>query len=108
MPKDTAIRYMETQHLTGGLVNPKTSSRVSILDAIAAKMIDSTMLRELQSETTYIKDILDPITKEKINYKQALERCRKDPASGLPMLPASSKESGYTPVYNSSTKYARF
>ncbi|XP_034747808.1 envoplakin a [Etheostoma cragini] len=104
MPKDTAHPYMEAQHLTGGLVNPKTGRRVSIFDAIGAKMIDSTMLRELQAETTYIKDIVDPITKEKISYKQALDRCKKDPISGLPMLPSSSKESGY----NSTARYAKF
>uniref|UniRef100_A0A8D3B614 Envoplakin a n=1 Tax=Scophthalmus maximus TaxID=52904 RepID=A0A8D3B614_SCOMX len=103
MPKDTAIRYMEAQHLTGGLVSPKSGCRVSIMDAIGSKMIDSTMMRELQAETTYIKDIVDPITKEKINYKQALDRCKKDPVTGLPMLPASSKDSGYN-----STRYARF
>ncbi|KAI3353015.1 hypothetical protein L3Q82_019597, partial [Scortum barcoo] len=102
MPKDTAIHYMEVQHLTGGLVNPNTGRRVSLLDAIGIKMIDSTMMRELQAESTYIKDIVDPMTKEKISYKQALERCKKDPVSGLPMLPASSKESGYN------SKYARF
>uniref|UniRef100_A0A8D0CRU7 Envoplakin a n=1 Tax=Sander lucioperca TaxID=283035 RepID=A0A8D0CRU7_SANLU len=102
MPKDTATRYMEAQHLTGGLVNPKTGRRVSIFDAIGTKMIDSTMMRELQAETTYIKDIVDPVTKEKISYKQALDRCKKDPMSGLPMLPA--KESGY----NSTARYAKF
>nr|XP_019939458.1 PREDICTED: envoplakin [Paralichthys olivaceus] len=106
MPKDTGIRYMEAQHLTGGLVNPSTGHRVSIMDAIGSKMIDSTMMRELQAETYYIKDIVDPITNEKINYKQALDRCRKDPLYGLPMLPASSKDSGYTSSYSS--KYARF
>uniref|UniRef100_G3Q6F6 Envoplakin a n=1 Tax=Gasterosteus aculeatus TaxID=69293 RepID=G3Q6F6_GASAC len=95
MPKDTAIHYMEAQHLTGGLINPKTGQRVSIFNAIGSKMIDSTMMRELQSESTYPKDIVDPITKEKISYKQALDRCKIDPVSGLPMLPASSKESGY-------------
>ncbi|XP_010768431.1 envoplakin a [Notothenia coriiceps] len=103
MPKDTAIRYMEAQHLTGGLVNPTTGSRMSLFDAIGSKMIDSTMMRELQAETTYIKDIVDPITKKNINYKQALDSCKKDPVSGLPMLPASSKDSG-----DKSTRYARF
>lgn len=90
MPKDTAIRYMEAQHVTGGLVDPNTGRRVSLLDAIGSKMIDNTMLRDLQTEAAHIKDIIDPLTKEKISYKQALERCRKDPKSGLPMLPASS------------------
>ncbi|XP_068448396.1 envoplakin a [Clinocottus analis] len=103
MPKDTAIHYMEAQHLTGGLIDPNTGDRVSIVDAIGSKMIDSAMMRELQSESSYVKDIVDPITKEKISYKQALDRCKKDPVSGLPMMPASSKESGYN-----STRYARF
>lgn len=108
MPKDTAIRYMEAQHLTGGLVDPKTGRRVNIFDAIESKMINSTMLRELQAETTYVKDLVDPITKEKINYKQALNRCKMDPKTGLPMLPSSSKESGYTTSYNTPYKYSRF
>ncbi|XP_061584772.1 envoplakin-like [Cololabis saira] len=95
MQKSSAMRYMEAQHLTGGLVSPRTGSRVSVFDAAGSKMIDSTMMRELQADSTHVKDIVDPLTKEKISYKQALERCRTDPASGLPMLPASSKESGY-------------
>ncbi|XP_053713927.1 envoplakin-like [Synchiropus splendidus] len=106
MPKETGTRYMEAQHLTGGLVNPKTGARVGIMDALASKMIDSTMVRELQSERSYTKDIVDPLTKEKINYKQALDRCKRDPMSGLPMLPASSKDSGYNSTYTS--RYARF
>lgn len=107
MPKETAIRYMEAQHLTGGLVNPRTGQRVSLLDAIGAKMIDSDMQRELQVDTYYPKEITDPLTKEKINYKQAMDRTKVDPGSGLPMMPTSSKDSSYTPVYNSS-KYSRY
>lgn len=103
MPARNGIRYMEAQHVTGGLVDPRRGCRVSILDAIGSKMIDSSIMRELQSESTYVKDIVDPITKEKISYKQALDRCQKDPATGLPMLPASSKESGYNSI-----KSARF
>ncbi|XP_023190050.1 envoplakin-like [Xiphophorus maculatus] len=102
-PKESAIRYMEAQHLTGGLVDPATGRRVTLIDALGSKMIDNSIARNIQTETAYIKDIVDPITNEKINYKQALDRCRKDPATGLPMLLASSKESGYN-----SSKYARF
>ncbi|KAK9539964.1 hypothetical protein VZT92_002443 [Zoarces viviparus] len=96
MLKDTAIHYMEAQHLTGGLVKLNTGRRVSIFDAIGSKMIDNAMMRELQNESTYIKDI------EKISYKRALDCCKKDRVSGLPMLPTHSKESG-----NNSTRYAR-
>ncbi|XP_015254606.1 PREDICTED: envoplakin-like [Cyprinodon variegatus] len=102
MPKDSAIRYMEAQHLTGGLVDPATGRRVDICDAIGSEMIDGTTMKYLQNEEGYKKDIIDPITKDKINYKEALSHCKKDPASGLPMLPASSKESEYTPANNSS------
>ncbi|XP_015254605.1 PREDICTED: envoplakin-like [Cyprinodon variegatus] len=102
-PKDTAIRHLEAQHLTGGLVDPATGRRVSLMDAIGSGMIDNAIARDLQNESAYVKDIVDPITKEKINYKQALDRCKNDPTTGLPMLPASSKVSEYN-----SSKYARF
>ncbi|XP_016377128.1 envoplakin a [Sinocyclocheilus rhinocerous] len=99
MPKENAMRYMEAQFLTGGLVNPNKAGRVNIVDAVSSKMIDSTMMRELQEEINYAKELTDPITKEKINYKQALARCKTDPLSGLPILPASSKDSAYSSSY---------
>ncbi|KTF75862.1 hypothetical protein cypCar_00043943, partial [Cyprinus carpio] len=99
MPKENAMRYMEAQFLTGGLVNPNRAGRVNIVDAVSSKMIDSTMMRELQEEINYAKELTDPITKEKINYKQALARCKTDPRSGLPMLPASSKDSAFSSSY---------
>ncbi|KAK3575139.1 hypothetical protein QTP86_020956 [Hemibagrus guttatus] len=101
LPKDTALRYMEVQYLTGGLVSPNQPGRVNIVDAVKGKMIDNAMMKELQEETNYIKDIVDPITKQKINYKQALALCKPDPYSGLPMLPAASTDAGYMPSYKS-------
>ncbi|KAL2087222.1 hypothetical protein ACEWY4_018281 [Coilia grayii] len=91
MPKETAMRYMEAQFLTGGLVNPNRTGRVDIIEAVGSKMIDSAMLRELQEEANHAKELIDPITKERINYKQALSRSKIDPTSRLPMLPATSK-----------------
>lgn len=93
MPKENAMRYMEAQFLTGGLVKPNFEGRVNMMDAVKSKMINSTMMRELQEEINYPKELIDPITKEKINYKQALDRCKTDPLSGLLMLPATSKNS---------------
>lgn len=101
LPKDTALRYMEVQYLTGGLVSPNQPGRVNIVDAVKEKMIDSAMMREIQQEANYIKDMADPITKQKINYKQALALCKPDPYSGLPMLPAASTDAGYMPSYKS-------
>ncbi|KAJ8399686.1 hypothetical protein AAFF_G00407910 [Aldrovandia affinis] len=99
MQKENAMRYLEAQYLTGGLVDPKKAGRISIIDAANQKMLDSTMLRELQEERNYAKELVDPITKEKINYKQAMARCEKDRLSGLLLLPAASTESSYRPSY---------
>ncbi|KAI1896733.1 hypothetical protein AGOR_G00097840 [Albula goreensis] len=99
MPKDNAMRYMEAQFLTGGLVDPKKTGRINIIDAAAEKMVNSTMVRELQEESNYSKEITDPITKEKINYKQAMARCQRDPISGLLLLPASSSDTSYRSSY---------
>uniref|UniRef100_A0A8C7X6W6 Protein kinase domain-containing protein n=1 Tax=Oryzias sinensis TaxID=183150 RepID=A0A8C7X6W6_9TELE len=41
---------MELQHLTGGLVNTTTGSRISSVSAYMSKMIDSTMTREREAE----------------------------------------------------------
>ncbi|XP_036426038.1 envoplakin a [Colossoma macropomum] len=101
MPKDTAMRYMEAQYLTGGLVDPNRAGRVNTVDAVKAKMIDSTMMREIQEEANYNKELTDPVTKQKVNYKQAMALCKKDPESGLPMLPASSRDAVYVPSYYS-------
>ncbi|KAG5853745.1 hypothetical protein ANANG_G00029530 [Anguilla anguilla] len=95
MPKENAMYYMEAQCLTGGLVDPKKSGRLSIGDAANAKILDSTMARELQEESNYSKEIVDPITREKISYKQAMARCQKDPVSGLLLLPAASTDLSY-------------
>ncbi|XP_026989403.1 envoplakin a [Tachysurus fulvidraco] len=107
LPKDTAMRYMEAQFVTGGLVNPNQPGRVKIVDAVKEKMIDNTMMREIQEEANHVKDIVDPITKQKISYKQAMALCKADSYSGLPMLPAASTDASFMPSYKSH-KYSNF
>nr|XP_005993282.1 PREDICTED: envoplakin [Latimeria chalumnae] len=87
---DNAIRYLEAQYLTGGLVDPKKTGRVKITDAVQTKMIDSNTARILQEEYNYVKDLIHPISKEKIHYKEAMARCIKDDYTGLLLLPATS------------------
>lgn len=99
LPKDTAMRYMEVQYLTGGLVDPNQPGRINLVDAVKSKMIDNAMMREIQDEPNYIKDLVDPVTKQKISYKQAMALCKADPYSGLPLLPAASTDVSYVPSY---------
>uniref|UniRef100_A0A8C8SS88 Envoplakin n=1 Tax=Pelusios castaneus TaxID=367368 RepID=A0A8C8SS88_9SAUR len=91
MPKDSAFPYLEVQHLTGGLIDPKKTGRIPVPEAAQTGMISNDLAEMLQDEPNYEKDLVDPITKEKMNYKEAMAHCRKDPVSGLLLLPATSE-----------------
>ncbi|XP_032648754.1 envoplakin isoform X1 [Chelonoidis abingdonii] len=91
MTKDSAFPYLQVQHLTGGLIDPKKTGRISVLEAAQTGMISDDLAKMLQDEPNYEKDLVDPVTKEKINYKEAMTRCQKDPLSGLLLLPATSE-----------------
>lgn len=111
MPQDNAKRYMIAQQLTGGLVNPSKAGRVTVQEALAEKLIDSRSADELQNEASYPKELLDPITKEKISYKQALDRCTRDASTGLLLLPAVSTNASNAPSYSNyqfNSPYTKF
>ncbi|KFQ14889.1 Envoplakin, partial [Leptosomus discolor] len=88
---DNAFPYLEVQHLTGGLIDPKKTGRIPVLEAAQTGMITGDLANRLQDESNYEKDLIDPITKEKINYKEAMALCQKDSLSSLLLLPATSE-----------------
>lgn len=100
IPQENAMRYMLAQYLTGGLVDPSKAGRLTVHEALAANLINSKTANELQDESTYLKDLVDPITKEKISYKQAMDRCKKDITTGLPLFPVSSTDASNAPSYS--------
>uniref|UniRef100_UPI00358E45A4 plectin-like n=1 Tax=Myxine glutinosa TaxID=7769 RepID=UPI00358E45A4 len=89
--EDAAYRYLEAQHVTGGLVDPSKSGRVPAQEAKEKGTISSAVESHLNDETSYIKDITDPLTKEQITYKQALDNCTMDESTGLPLLKANAE-----------------
>ncbi|KAJ6660438.1 hypothetical protein lerEdw1_017862 [Lerista edwardsae] len=91
MTTENAFPYLLVQHLTGGLIDPKKTGRIPTSEAIQTHMLSSDLATMLQDESSYEQDLVDPITKEKIHYKEAMTRCRKDPLSGLLLLPATSE-----------------
>ncbi|XP_074870273.1 envoplakin isoform X1 [Carettochelys insculpta] len=91
MTKDSAFPYLQVQHLTGGLIDPKKTGRIPVSEASQTGVINDDLANMLLDEPNYEKDLVDPITKEKMNYKEAMMRCRKDPLSGLLLLPAASE-----------------
>ncbi|KAG8006435.1 Envoplakin [Nibea albiflora] len=100
MPKENARRYMEAQYLTGGLVNPSKAGRLTVQEALNANLIDSATAGELQNEACHTKELVDPITREKITYKQAMDRCKKDISTGLLLLPVASTDASNAPSYS--------
>lgn len=106
IPNDNAMWFMEAQMLTGGLVDPKRAGRIEMQKAIDTKLIDEPMAKKLQDESAFVKNVTDPIKKEKITYKEAMARCKRDHTTGLLLLPAASTDSVDAPSY-SSYKFSR-
>lgn len=88
MPQESVLPHLLVQHLTGGLIDPKRTGRIPVPQAVLCGMVSEELGQLLQDESGYEKDLTDPITKERLSYKEAMERCRKDPLSGLLLLPA--------------------
>uniref|UniRef100_A0A8C6I622 Envoplakin n=1 Tax=Mus spicilegus TaxID=10103 RepID=A0A8C6I622_MUSSI len=88
MPQESVLPHLLVQHLTGGLIDPKRTGRIPVPQAVLCGMISEDLGQLLQDESGYEKDLTDPITRERLSYKEAMGRCRKDPLSGLLLLPA--------------------
>nr|XP_012634312.1 envoplakin [Microcebus murinus] len=101
MPAESALPHLQAQHLTGGLIDPKRTGRIPVPQALLSGMISEELARLLQDESSYEKDLTDPISKERLSYKEAMGRCRKDPVSGLLLLPAALE--GYRCCYRAAS-----
>lgn len=89
MPQESVLPHLRVQHLTGGLIDPKKTGRIPVAQAVLSGMISEELAQLLQDEASYEKDLTDPISKERLSYREAMGRCQKDPLSGLLLLPAS-------------------
>lgn len=101
IPNDSATWFMEAQLLTGGLVDPKRAGRIALQNAVDAKLIDASMVKRLQDDSASVKNVTDPIKKEKITYKEAMARCKRDHSTGLLLLPAASNDTVDAASYSS-------
>lgn len=89
MPRESVLPHLQVQHLTGGLIDPRRTGRIPIPQAVLSGMVSEELAQLLQDESSYEKDLTDPISKERLSYREAMGRCRKDPLSGLLLLPAA-------------------
>ncbi|TSX99860.1 Envoplakin [Bagarius yarrelli] len=98
---ENARRCLEAQLLTGGLVDPNKAGRISLNNAIAANLIDEKLAKEIKDDDKMLRDLINPITKSAMTYKEAMALCQKDSTTGLLLLPAASTDSTDFSLYSS-------
>ncbi|ELK11717.1 Epiplakin [Pteropus alecto] len=88
--RDHGIRLLEAQIATGGIIDPVHSHRVPVHVAYQRGYFDQTLNLILADPSDDTKGFFDPNTHENLTYLQLLERCVRDPETGLYLLPLSS------------------
>ncbi|CAF90082.1 unnamed protein product, partial [Tetraodon nigroviridis] len=90
--KDHGIRLLEAQIATGGIIDPVHSHRVPVQVAYARGYFDEEMNQILSDPDDDTKGFFDPNTQENLTYLQLVERCVKDPVTGLSLLVIVGKD----------------
>ncbi|XP_042202751.1 plectin isoform X2 [Callorhinchus milii] len=98
--KEHGIRLLEAQIATGGIIDPVNSHRLPLHAAYKEGLFDEEMNRKLGEDSDEVKGFVDPNTQDNLTYAQLKERCKKDPDTGLYLLPLTEQalkgEQGYT------------
>lgn len=97
--REHAIPILEAQFSTGGIIDPINSHRVPNEIAIKRGCLSKQMVKSFNEPSGDVKCFTNPETNEDVTYKQLLEKCIRDPTSGLCYLPVSKVEA--TPVEKS-------
>ncbi|KAL2080124.1 hypothetical protein ACEWY4_023917 [Coilia grayii] len=84
--KDHGIRLLEAQIATGGIIDPVYSHRVPVQVAYQRGYFDEEMNQILLDPDDDTKGFFDPNTQENLTYLQLVERCVRDPDTGLSLL----------------------
>ncbi|XP_016353201.1 epiplakin-like isoform X1 [Sinocyclocheilus anshuiensis] len=93
--KDHGIRLLEAQIATGGIIDPVHSHRVPVEVAYERGYFDEEMNKILSDPDDDTKGFFDPNTQENLTYLQLVERCIRDPKTGLSLLVIVKKGEHY-------------
>ncbi|KAK9957819.1 hypothetical protein ABG768_012030 [Culter alburnus] len=93
--KDHGIRLLEAQIATGGIIDPVHSHRVPVEVAYQRGYFDEEMNKILSDPDDDTKGFFDPNTQENLTYLQLVERCVRDPITGLSLLVIAKKGEYY-------------
>ncbi|GLD59372.1 epiplakin [Lates japonicus] len=81
--KDHGIRLLEAQIATGGIIDPVNSHRIPVHVAYKRGYFNEEMNQILSDPSDDTKGFFDPNTQENLTYLQLMERCVKDPSTGV-------------------------
>ncbi|XP_056255783.1 plectin a isoform X6 [Seriola aureovittata] len=90
--REHAIPLLEAQFTTGGIIDPVSSHRVPNDVAIQRGYFSKQMAKSFNEPSGDVKNFINPNTNESVTYKLLLEKCARDPTSGLCYLPLSKVE----------------
>uniref|UniRef100_G3TU65 Desmoplakin n=1 Tax=Loxodonta africana TaxID=9785 RepID=G3TU65_LOXAF len=90
--KGHGIRLLEAQIATGGIIDPKESHRLPVDMAYKRGYFNEELNEILSDPSDDTKGFFDPNTEENLTYLQLKERCIKDEATGLCLLPLKEKK----------------
>ncbi|KAJ6661510.1 hypothetical protein lerEdw1_014419 [Lerista edwardsae] len=90
--REHAVRLLEAQIATGGIIDPVNSHRLPVEAAYQRGYFDRKMNLILSDPSDDTKGFFDPNTQENLTYLQLKERCVTEPATGLCLLPLSSRK----------------
>ncbi|XP_072561683.1 epiplakin [Paramormyrops kingsleyae] len=93
--KDHGIRLLEAQIATGGIIDPVNSHRIPVQVAYEREYFDEEMNLILSDPSDDTKGFFDPNTQENLTYLQLLDRCVRDPVTGLSLLVVVKKGEQY-------------
>ncbi|XP_043364283.1 desmoplakin isoform X4 [Dermochelys coriacea] len=86
------IRLLEAQIATGGIIDPQKSHRLPVDVAYTRGYFNEKLSLILSDPSDDTKGFFDPNTEENLTYLQLKERCIKDEATGLCLLPLRDKK----------------
>uniref|UniRef100_A0A3P8N9L8 Plectin n=1 Tax=Astatotilapia calliptera TaxID=8154 RepID=A0A3P8N9L8_ASTCA len=91
--REHAIPLLEAQFATGGIIDPVSSHRVPNDVAIQRGYFSKQMAKSFSEPTGDVKGFTNPNTNGRVTYKELLEKCKREPNTGLCYLPLSEVES---------------
>ncbi|XP_066434251.1 epiplakin [Eleutherodactylus coqui] len=93
--KDQGIPLLDSQLATGGIVDPNYNHRLPLHVAYRKGYLDEDFYILISDSVNGRKGFVDPNTHERITYKDLLERCVKDPKTGMYMVQVAEKRDDY-------------